>query len=116
RNRRGAYGLGLQIEETAMSYMRFAAMIATSTLVMFGLMYLNTWAADHVFFSQTRAWMALLMGAAMAIVMLAFMYSMYPRRSVNVGIFAGAAIAFVASLALVRSQATIDDVSYMKAM
>ena len=46
-----------------MSYLRFAAMIAVSTLVMFGLMYLNTYTADHVFFSQTRAWMALFMGA-----------------------------------------------------
>ena len=44
------------------SYGRFAAMIATSTMIMFGLMYLNTWAMDHVFFSQTRMWMALYMG------------------------------------------------------
>ena len=53
-----------------MSYARFGAMIATSTLVMFGLMYLNTYALDHVFFSQTRAWMALVMGATMAVIML----------------------------------------------
>jgi len=31
-------------------------MISTSTLVMFGLMYLNTYALDHVFFSETRAY------------------------------------------------------------
>ena len=99
-----------------MSYARFAVMIATSTVVMFGLMYLNTWAADHVFFSQTRAWMAILMGATMAVVMLAFMVSMYPSRRVNIGIFVAAAAAFVGSLALVRSQATVDDVSYMRAM
>ena len=29
-------------------YERFAAMIAASTLVMYGLMYLNTYALDHV--------------------------------------------------------------------
>jgi hypothetical protein len=29
-------------------YAKFGAMIATSTLVMFGLMYLNTYALDHV--------------------------------------------------------------------
>jgi len=34
-----------------MSYARFGAMIATSTLVMFVLMYLNTYALDHVLFS-----------------------------------------------------------------
>jgi len=37
------------------------------------LMYLNTYALDHVFFSETRAYMALVMGATMAIIMLAFM-------------------------------------------
>jgi hypothetical protein len=37
-----------------MSYARFATMILTSTVVMFGLMYLNTYALDHVFYSQTR--------------------------------------------------------------
>ena len=63
--------------EHGMSYRRFAAMIAASTVVMFGLMYLNTYALEHVRFSQTRAWMALVMGAAMAVVMLGFMWSMY---------------------------------------
>jgi hypothetical protein len=56
-----------------MSYWRFAAMIATSTLVMFGLMYIHTYIWDHAYFSETRAWMALLMGAVMAIIMLVFM-------------------------------------------
>ncbi len=55
-----------------MKYTKFFAMILTSTAVMFGLMYLNTYALEHVFFSETRAYMALVMGAAMAFVMLAF--------------------------------------------
>jgi uncharacterized protein (DUF305 family) len=97
-------------------YGRFAAMIATSTVVMFGLMYLNTYSLDHVFFSETRLYMACVMGASMAIVMLAFMLDMHPDRRVNLGIFAAAALVFSVALWLVRSQATIDQVSYMKAM
>ena len=97
-------------------YAKFGAMIATSTLVMFGLMYLNTYQLDHVFFSETRTYMALVMGAAMAIVMLAFMLKMHANRRVNIGIFAGSAIVFAVALWLVRSQATVDQVSYMKAM
>lgn len=99
-----------------MSYWRFAAMIATSTVVMFGLMYLNTYAYEQVFWSETRAWMALVMGAAMAIIMLAFMLSMYPDRRLNIAIFAGAAAVFAVALWLVRSQATVGDVAYMRAM
>lgn len=98
------------------SYIRFGVMIATSTIVMFGLMYLNTYQMDHVLFSETRAYMALVMGAAMAVFMLAFMPAMYPNRRVNAGIFAGSAVLFVLALWLVRSQATVDDVAWMRAM
>ena len=99
-----------------MSYARFAAMIVTSTIVMFGLMYLNTYALDHVFYSQPRTWMAVVMGAVMAIIMLAFMRSMYANRSANLAIVAGSILAFVVALWLVRSQETVSDVSYMRAM
>jgi hypothetical protein len=99
-----------------MSYGRFAAMIAVSTVVMFGLMYLNTYSIDHIFYSQTRTWMAVVMGATMAAVMLAFMWSMYSNTSVNAGIIAASAIIFAGALWLVRSQETVSDISYMKAM
>ena len=97
-------------------YGRFAAMIATSTIVMFGLMYLNSYALSHVFYSQTRTWMAIYMGAVMAIIMLGFMWSMYPNRRVNLAIIAGSVVVFAGALWLVRSQETVDDVSWMKAM
>jgi hypothetical protein len=99
-----------------MSYWRFAAMIATSTLVMFGLMYINTYIWDHVVFSETRAWMALLMGAVMTIIMLGFMLNMYKSRVVNTAIFAGAALAFALTTWLVRSQVTVSGIDYMQAM
>lgn len=98
------------------NYRRFGLMVASSTLVMFALMYLNTYVFAHVHFSQTRAWMALVMGAAMAIVMLSFMLGMYENRRANAGIFAGAAVLFAVALWLVRSQSTVDDLSYMRAM
>lgn len=101
---------------TPVSYVRFLLMIATSTLVMYGLMYLNTYAVEHLWFSQTRVWMALIMGAAMAVVMLAFMFRMYESRAANVAIVLGSGVLFASSLWLVRSQETVDDVAYMKAM
>ena len=104
------------MSRNSMSYARFAAMIATSTLVMYGLMYLNSYALDHVEFSQTRGWMALLMGAVMAIVMLAFMWGMYRDLRRNLAILAAAMLVFAGSLWLVRSQQTVGDVAYMKAM
>ncbi len=97
-------------------YPRFLAMIATSTVVMFVLTYLNSYALDHVFFSETRAYMSLLMGAAMAVVMLSFMLAMHKSRRANIAIYGGSAVLFALALWLVRSQSTVEDVSYMKAM
>ena len=97
-------------------YRKFAAMIVTSTVVMFGLMYLNSYELDHVFFSQTRAYMALIMGATMALVMLTFMQGMYRNRRANAAIWGGSVSVFALALWLVRTQATVDDVAYMKAM
>ena len=97
-------------------YLKFAAMILTSTIVMFGLMYLNTYQLDHVFFSETRTYMAIVMGATMAVIMLVFMLGMYTNRALNAAILIGSAIVFAVALWLVRSQATVDEVSYMKAM
>ena len=98
------------------AYLRFGAMIATSVIAMFALKYLNTYQFDHVFFSETRSYMALMMGATMAVIMLGFMLHMYKNAGVNIGIVVVSVIIFSASLWLVRSQTTIDDVSYMRAM
>ena len=98
------------------SYRRFFCMIAVSTVVMFGMMYLNTFALDHIYFSETRAYMALVMGAGMAIIMLGFMWHMYTNKTLNTVILVGAAAVFCMSLWLVRSQATVHDVAWMKAM
>ena len=97
-------------------YGKFAAMTATSTVVMFGLMYLNTYRLDHLYFSETRAYMAVVMGATMAGIMLGFMLNMYNNRKTNISIFVGSILVFVLSLWLVRSQVTVGDVAWMKAM
>ncbi|MBS1303450.1 DUF305 domain-containing protein [Loktanella sp. SALINAS62] len=99
-----------------MSYIRFGLMILTSTVVMFILMYLNTYAWEHVFFSETRTYMAILMGATMAVIMLGYMLSMYSNKMLNIAIFTGSVIVFALSLWLVRSQVTVSGTSYMRAM
>ena len=99
-----------------MSYGRFFAMIVTATAVMFGLMYSTVYRLDHVWWSQTRFWMALYMGAVMAVIMLAFMLKMYDDKRKNVATFAGSAVVIAVALFLARSQETVGDVAWMKAM
>lgn len=94
----------------------FFAMIATSVVTMFVLTYFNSWQIDHNFFSQTRMWMALMMGCAMIVVMLGFMWGMYRSRTTKLLVVAGAFAMGGVFLTLVRSQDTVDDTAWMKAM
>ena len=113
----GRHGGDRDGRHEAKTYLRFGLMIATSTIVMFALTYTNAFSADHVRFSEERLYMALLMGAAMALIMLAFMWGMmYRNRTVNVAIVVGALVLGATALYLSRSQALVDDESYMKAM
>lgn len=98
------------------NYVRFGIMIGVSTIIMYWLMFLNVFQLDHIWLSQTRIYMALIMGSVMAIVMLLFMWKMYENKKVNAAILAGSALVFALSLWLVRSQTTVDDSSWMKAM
>ncbi|MGM0852814.1 MAG: DUF305 domain-containing protein [Bacillota bacterium] len=98
------------------AYLKFAGMVVTSTIVMFLFKYWSTYQTDHLFFSETRAYMAVLMGAAMAIIMLLFMRHMLTNRKMNIGIMVGSIGIFLLSLFLLRSQTLVDDVDYMEAM
>jgi len=98
------------------NYIRFGLMILTSTLIMYGLMYLNTYERSHVYFSETRVYMAIMMGAVMAIVMMLFMWKMYKNKKLNSIILTGSVVVFGLMLFLVRSQTTVNEVSWMRAM
>ncbi|MEC4851167.1 MAG: DUF305 domain-containing protein, partial [Jaaginema sp. PMC 1079.18] len=85
--------------------------------VMFFLMYLHSYQLlDHAWFSETRVFMALIMGAAMMVIMLSYMLHMYKSKTVNIAIYVGAIVLFGVALWLVRSQVTVSDVDYMEGM
>ncbi|EAR67700.1 hypothetical protein B14911_13087 [Bacillus sp. NRRL B-14911] len=83
---------------------------------MFLFKYWSTFKADHIFFSEMRAYMALLMGATMAVIMLLFMRNMLKNKKANISILTGSILLFFLSLFLIRSQALVDDVDYMEGM
>ena len=100
----------------SMSWGRFAAMIATSTFIMFFLMYQLVYSFDHVTFSVNRLIASLVMGCVMTIVMLGFMWSMYKGMGTKITILVVAALAGVILLSVNRSQALIGDTSFMNSM
>ena len=98
------------------SYKTFFTMIGTSSVLMYLAMYLNNYSWDHIFFSEMRLYMNLLMTAIMAVVMLWFMRHMYTNKRTNQYIVGGSVALFVVALFLIRSQTLVDDVDYMEAM
>lgn len=68
-------------------------------------------------FSEERVYMAILMGSAMALIMLGFMWGMmYKNVEVNVAIIVAALVMGGSALWLSRSQTFVQDESYMKGM
>lgn len=99
------------------SYFRFFGMILTSVVVMYGIKYLTSYEIiEHAYFSETRMYMTFVMGAAMAVIMLSFMLGMYKNKAINTSIFVGSAVLFATALWLARSQTTINDLAWMRAM
>ena len=91
-------------------------MMLTSFIMMYGIMFLNIFEIDHLYFSTTRTYMALLMVAPMAISMLLFMWKMYGNKRKNFAIIGGSALVFLFSLYGLRTQMPINDIAWMRAM
>jgi peptidoglycan/LPS O-acetylase OafA/YrhL len=97
-------------------YRKFLLMILAASVLMFCLMYLNTYQPSHVWFSQTRLFMTFIMAGSMALVMLLFMRGMYKDKRANLAIVLGGVALMGLGTWLVRSQATVGDIAWMKAM
>jgi FlaA1/EpsC-like NDP-sugar epimerase len=99
------------------NYIRFFAMIGVAMIAMYILTYLNSYQIiEHARFSETRLFMTLIMGGSMMIIMLLFMLGMYKNKKANVAILLGGVAMMLLGIYLVRSQVTVNDVTYMEGM
>lgn len=99
-----------------MGWGRFVAMIATSTVAMFFLMYQLVYRLDNATFSINRLVASLVMACVMAIIMLGFMWPMYRGTGLKIAIIVGAAIGAAGLVLINRQQVLVDDVRFMSAM
>jgi hypothetical protein len=97
-------------------YLRFAAMILTGMVIMYWVMFVGSWEWSHIRFSQSRIFMAVTMGGAMGLVMLAWMLNMYKSMKANVIVVAVSLLLLVGGAFLDRSQITVDDIAFMRGM
>lgn len=102
--------------ESKKPYAKLFRMISLSLLGMYAVSYLNCDESNDFRWSETRLYMSLMMGSLMMIIMLFSMRNMYKNLKVNSLIYVGSIAVFFSSLILVRSQALIHDIAYMKGM
>ncbi len=101
---------------TWMMYLRYAAMILTGMFVMYWVMFVSSWEWSHVRFSESRIFMALTMGGAMGLVMLAWMLNMYKNTKANIAVVVASLLLLALGTLLDRSQASVDDTDFMQGM
>jgi hypothetical protein len=118
RNRRAEEGDDSRTEARPgwHAYVRFGAMILTGMVVMYWTMFAGSWEWSHIRFSESRIFMALTMGGAMGLVMLAWMLHMYRNVKANIVVAVVSVLLLGGGIALDRSQVTVDDVAYLEAM
>jgi len=98
------------------SWGKFAAMIATSVIAMFFLMYQLVYSFEHVTFSMNRLVSSLVMGSVMTLIMLGFMWKMIEGVVIKAAVLVGAVVVGIAILAINRDQTLIGDEAFMKSM
>lgn len=97
------------------NYKNLGIMLVLSSVVMYGVMFLNVDSTDHIYLSLTRLYMTLLMVSPMSIIMLYRMKKkMYPNKTFNTVIIALSSIVFILSLLMLRTQTFVSDTSYRK--
>tara|TARA_R100000306_G_C4338238_1_gene123862 strand:+ start:331 stop:780 length:450 start_codon:yes stop_codon:yes gene_type:complete len=100
----------------AKPYLTLALLLGVHLLVMFTLTYSGVARLDHVFVNLNRFYMAVLMVAPMAILMVAAMWHMFPNPKANVAIIGTAAVVFVATFGAIRDQTFVGDTQFLRSM
>lgn len=97
-------------------YGKLALNLAISTVIMYFVMFAMIDTLGDFYNNLNMFYMALMMVAPMAILMVAMMGSMYSNRSLNRAIYAGFSVVFVLALLGIRSQAAIGDAQFIRSM
>ena len=103
-------------KEIVKPYINLFIMQCISFVTMYSVMFMNVSSFDHIYLSNSRTYMAFLMTAPMAPIMLIFMKKMYKDAKLNILVSVLSVSIFIFSFLGLRNQWFISDDQYMKAM
>jgi uncharacterized protein (DUF305 family) len=97
-------------------YRGLAIMTALSFLAMYVLMYAMVNSFENVYSNLNQFYMAGLMAAAMVLIEVSIMWSMYHDRTWNIAILIVSVVALIGCWLLIRKQTGIADEQFLKSM
>lgn len=97
-------------------YRMLAVNLALSLLVMYVAMFAMIWSFGEFIQNVNFLYMALVMWAPMAIVMLLTMKSMYQDKRLNLILYAVFVLTLVLSFAAIRAQSLVGDKQFLRSM
>lgn len=103
-------------EMTKGAYMMFAVELVIDFVIMYFVMYTMINSAGELYLNINNLYMTLMMVAAMAVVMLLTMRSMFPQPGLNRVLLLAAVAVFAASFAGMRTQAGVGDAQFLRSM
>ena len=97
-------------------YVMLAVNLALSLVIMYLAMFAMIYSWGEFIQNINFAYMALVMWAPMAVVMLWTMRSMYKNTKLNAALYAGFGVVFVLSLVGIRAQGLVGDRQFLASM
>jgi FtsH-binding integral membrane protein len=114
----GAARTRLQRQEQTMGkgYGKLALAMCINTVLMYFITYAMIDSIDHFYFNFNRLYMAVMMAAPMGVVMLLVMGSMYPKKKLNLLLYAFFIGLFAVTFSLARTQTPIGNQQFLRSM
>jgi uncharacterized protein (DUF305 family) len=97
-------------------YAGLAINLAVSTVIMYLVMFSMIDGLPDFYNNLNMFYMAIMMVAPMAILMLLTMGSMYHNRKVNIALYVGFVVLFVGAFSFTRAQSIIGDKQFLRSM
>lgn len=97
-------------------YRNLAVQTIVGGIIMYLVMFVMIDRLSSFYNNLNTLYMALMMVAPMAALMIGTMPEMFPSKRINAALLALFAIIFFGSFALIRTQTTIDDTAFLRSM
>lgn len=98
------------------AYRSLALQTIVSGIIMYLVMFVMIDRLSSFYNNLNMVYMTLMMASPMVVLMIVAMPGMFPSKRLNTLLVAGSAVAFFGSLALIRTQTTIDDNAFLRSM